>query len=168
MNNQSFFGQQIQQNRLERPLVEKRLWIRGRNVRFAAEGSLNDIKKQKDNGFGRQVITHASRPEGSANSYWCLYFCVRVRLFACSSFSFVFWRPNAFFLPSVYVCNYVRVSFLLWPTLFCICRCAFEFVWVCVVCMVECYCFLIIIIVGQSPTHRFREVDFPWETFTFK
>ena len=49
-------------------MVEKGLQIRRRSVRFAAEGSLKEIKKSKNNGFGRQVVTHASRPAGPEDS----------------------------------------------------------------------------------------------------
>ena len=48
-------------------MVEKGLRANQRGVLFAAKGSLNEIRKAKDNGFGMEVITHASRPEGPAN-----------------------------------------------------------------------------------------------------
>ena len=40
-----------------------------RGVRFAADESLNEIKKSKNNGFGREVITHASKQKGLANYF---------------------------------------------------------------------------------------------------
>ena len=52
-----------------RPMVEKGLQVSRRSVRFVAKWSLTEIKKSKNNGFGREVITHASRPEGLAKLY---------------------------------------------------------------------------------------------------
>ena len=52
---------------MERPMVETWRRISRRVVRFADKGSLNEITKSKNNGFEKQVITHASRPEGPGN-----------------------------------------------------------------------------------------------------
>ena len=77
---QSYFdGQKIKPNRpMECPIVENALRISWRGVRFAAKGSLNEVNKLKNNGFGRQVISHASRPEGLAN--YCYYYYYLFRL----------------------------------------------------------------------------------------
>ena len=54
---------------MERQRVEKVLRTNESDVRFAAKGSLNEIKKAKKNSFGGKVITHASRPEVPPNIY---------------------------------------------------------------------------------------------------
>ena len=50
-------------------MIEKVVRNNERPVRFAAESSHNEIKKSKNNGFGRQVFTYATRPEGPANFF---------------------------------------------------------------------------------------------------
>ena len=61
-------GKQIESNRcMERQMVEKVLQNNERGVRITKKGSLDKIKKPNSSGFGGQVITHASRPEGPAN-----------------------------------------------------------------------------------------------------
>ena len=72
---QEIFGRKIKPNRpMKRQMVKKGLWWNERIVRLAAKGSLNEIKKSKSYGFGREVITHASRPEGHANCHYCYSF----------------------------------------------------------------------------------------------
>ena len=74
-----FFGvEKVKPNRpMQRPMVEKELWLLESGVRFAANGSLNEIKSLQ-NGFGGEVITHDSRPEGPANIYIFIYIYIYI------------------------------------------------------------------------------------------
>ena len=65
-----FWGQKFGPNRpMQYQMVEQGFWGSLRRERFGAEGSRNEIENSENNSFGREVITHASRPKGLANLF---------------------------------------------------------------------------------------------------